>query len=97
MQIVEDGHAQVYAKVLYAWFGFHISSIYIEEEVLSKSGKVDRYILQLSFCDNEGNHWLLLLGHYRAFELNAALMAASSDLVSKPSIYLVSNPPCSIL
>jgi hypothetical protein len=32
----------VYAKVLHARFGFHLTSIYIEEEVLSESGKVDR-------------------------------------------------------
>ena len=33
---------------------FHLSSIYIEEEVFSKSGKVDRTILQFSFHDDEG-------------------------------------------
>jgi hypothetical protein len=54
MQIVEGGHAQVYANVLHARFGFHPTLIYIEEEVLSKSGKVDRTILQLSFHHDEG-------------------------------------------
>jgi hypothetical protein len=54
MQIAKGGHARVYASVLYALFGFHPASIYIEEEVLSESGKVDRTILQLSFRDNEG-------------------------------------------
>jgi hypothetical protein len=53
-QIVEGGHAQVYANVLHARFGFHPTSIYIEEEVLSESGKVDRTILQLSLRDDEG-------------------------------------------
>jgi hypothetical protein len=46
----------VYAKVLYAYFGFHLTSIYIEEEVFSESGKVGISILQLSFCDNKGLH-----------------------------------------
>jgi hypothetical protein len=67
MQIAEDNHARVYANVLHTRFKFHLALIYIKEEVSSKSGKVDRSILQLS---------------YRAFGLNAALMAASTDLVS---------------
>ena len=54
MQIAEGGYAQVYANVLHTCFGFHPTSIYIEKEVLSKSGKVDRTILQLSFRDDEG-------------------------------------------
>jgi hypothetical protein len=54
MQIAEGGHARVYANVLHAHFGFHPISTYIEEEVFSKSSKVDRTILQLSFCDDEG-------------------------------------------
>jgi hypothetical protein len=54
MQIAKGGHARVYANVLHACFGFHPTSIYIEEEVLSESGKVDRTILQLSFRDDEG-------------------------------------------
>jgi hypothetical protein len=54
MQIVEGGHTQVYANVLHACFGFHLTSIYIEEEVLSESGKFERTILQLSFRDDEG-------------------------------------------
>jgi len=45
MQIVEGGHARVYANVLHARFGFHPTSIYIEEEVLTESGRVDRTIL----------------------------------------------------
>ena len=82
MLIVEDNHAQMYAKILYAHFGFNLFSIYIEEEVLFELGKVDRSILQLSFYDNEGYHWLLLLKQYQAFGPNAALMATSIDLVS---------------
>jgi hypothetical protein len=62
MQIAKGGHARVYANVLHARFGFHPTSIYIEEEVLSKSGKVDRTILQISFHDDEGQLWLLLSG-----------------------------------
>jgi hypothetical protein len=54
MQIAEGGHARVYASVLHARFGFHPTSIYIEEKVLSASGKVDRTILQISFRDDEG-------------------------------------------
>ena len=54
MRIVEGGYARVYANVLYAHLGFHLTSIYIEEEVLYKSGKVNRTILQLSFHDDEG-------------------------------------------
>jgi hypothetical protein len=45
IQIAEGGHTRVYANVLHARFGFHPTSIYIEEEVLSESGKVDRTIL----------------------------------------------------
>jgi hypothetical protein len=45
MQIVEGGHTQVYASVLHARFRFHPTSIYIEKEVLSELGKVDRTIL----------------------------------------------------
>ena len=45
MQIIKGGHTQVYANVLHARFGFHPTLIYIEEEVLSESGKVDRTIL----------------------------------------------------
>jgi hypothetical protein len=85
MQIAKGGHARVYANVLHARFGFHPTSIYIEEEVLSESGKVDRTILQLSFRDDEGQLWLLPLGRYRVFGLNPALMAAFTDLVSQPS------------
>jgi hypothetical protein len=77
MQIAEDGHAWVYAKVLHAHFGFHLSSIYIEVEVLSESSKVNKSIRQLSFRDDEGPSRC-----YRAFGLNVALMAASTDLVS---------------
>jgi hypothetical protein len=82
MQIAEGGYARVYASVLHARFGFHPTSIYIEEEVLSESGKVDRTILQLSLGDDEGQLWLLPPSRYRAFGLNVALMAASTDLVS---------------
>jgi hypothetical protein len=93
MQIAEGGHARVYASVLHARFGFHPTSIYIEEEVLSESGKVDRTILQLSLRDDEGQFWLLPPGRYRAFGLNAALMAASTDLVSQPSDMSSVQPP----
>jgi hypothetical protein len=93
MQIVEGGHTRVYANVLHARFGFHPTSIYIEEEVLSESSKVDRTILQLSFCANEGQLWLLPPGRYRAFGLNAALMAASTDLVSQPLDMSSIQPP----
>jgi hypothetical protein len=54
MQIAEGGHARVYANVLHARFRFHPTLIYIEEEVLSESGKVDRTILHISFRDDEG-------------------------------------------
>jgi hypothetical protein len=74
----------VYANVLHARFGFHPTSIYIEEVVLSESGKVDKTILQLSFRDDEGQLWLLPPNRYKAFGLNAALMAASTDLVWQP-------------
>jgi hypothetical protein len=93
MQIAEGGHARVYANVLHARFGFHPTSIYIEEEVLSESGKVDRTILQLSLRDDEGQLWLLPPGRYRAFGLNAVLMAASIDLVSQPSDMSSVQPP----
>ena len=82
MQFVKGGHARVYANVLYACFRFHPTLIYIEEEVLSELGKVDRTILQVSFRDDEGQLWLLPPGRYMAFGLNAAFMAASTDLVS---------------
>jgi hypothetical protein len=45
---------------------------------------VDKSILQLDFCDDEGQHWLLPLGHYRAFGFNAVFMAVSIDLVLQP-------------
>jgi hypothetical protein len=93
MQIAEGGHARVYVNVLHARFGFHPTSIYIEEEVLSESGKVDRTILQLSLHDDEGHLWLLPPDRYRAFGLNAALMAASTDLVSQPSYMFNVQPP----
>ena len=85
MQIAEGGLVQVYASILHACFRFHLTLIYIEEELFSKSGKVDRTILQLSFRDDEGQLWLLPSGRYRAFGLNAALMAASMDLISQSS------------
>jgi hypothetical protein len=93
IQIVEGSHARVYTNVLHARFGFHPTSIYIKEEVLSESGKVYRTILQLSFHDDEGQLWLLPLDRYRAFGLNAALMAASTDLVSQPSDMSSVQPP----
>jgi hypothetical protein len=93
MQIAKGGHARVYVNVLHARFGFHPTSIYIEEEVLSKSGKVDRTILQLNFRDDEGQLWLLPPGRYRVFGLNAAFMAASTDLVSHPSDISSVQPP----
>jgi hypothetical protein len=37
LQIGEDGYAQLYAHVLHACFGFHLSSIFVEEEVLVHS------------------------------------------------------------
>jgi hypothetical protein len=85
MQITEGGHVRVYTNVLHARFGFHPTSIYIEDEVLSESGKVDRTIFQFSFCNDKGQLWLLPPEQYRAFGLNTALMAASTDLVSQPS------------
>jgi hypothetical protein len=54
LHILEDNHARVYAHVLHVYFGFRLSSIYMEEEVLSRLYKVNRSILQLRFCDNEG-------------------------------------------
>jgi hypothetical protein len=93
LQIAEDGHARVYVHVLHACFGFHLTSIYIEEEVMSKSGEVDRSILQLRFRDNDGYHWILPPGRYRAFGLTAALMAASTDLLSQPSNMSSVQPP----
>jgi hypothetical protein len=92
MQIAEGGHARVYASVLYASFGFYPTLIYIEEEVLFKSGKVDKIYLQLCFCDDEGQLWLLLPRRYRAFGLNTALMAAFTNLVLQPS-YMFSVQP----
>ena len=85
MQIVESGHVQVYTNVLHTRFKFHPTLIYIEEEVLSKSSKVNKIILQISFRDDEGQLWLLPPRRYRTFGLNAALIATSMDLVSQPS------------
>jgi hypothetical protein len=96
MQIAEGGHTRVYANVLHARFGFHPTSICIEEEVLSESSKVDRTIFQFSFRDDEGQLWLLPPGQYRTFGLNAALMEASTDLVSQPSDMSSVRPPCCI-
>jgi hypothetical protein len=62
MQIAEGSQARVYTNVLHARFGFYQILIYIEEEVLSESGKVDRTILQLSFRDDKGQLWLLSPG-----------------------------------
>ena len=45
MQIAEGSHAWVYAKVLHDCFGFHLILVYIEEELLSESNKVERSIL----------------------------------------------------
>jgi hypothetical protein len=97
MQIVGDGHTRVYATILHVSFRFHLTLVYIEEEVLSKLSKVDRSILQLSFWDNEGQHWLFLLGRYKAFGLNAALW--SHPLTSNLNLFicLVSNLHSSIL
>ena len=81
MQIVGGGHAQVYANVLHARFGFHPTLVYIEKEVILKSGKVNRTIFQLSFCNNEGHLWLLPPWWYKAFEFKAAIMAAFKDLI----------------
>jgi hypothetical protein len=92
MHIAEGGHARVYANVLHARFGFHLTSIYIEEEVLSESGKVDKTILQVSFQDDEGQLWLLPLSCYRAFGFNAAFMATSTDPVLQPP-YMSSVQP----
>jgi hypothetical protein len=93
MQIAEGGHARVYANVLHARFGFHLTLIYIKEEVLSESSKVDSTILQLSFCDDEGQFWMLPPGLYRAFGLNVALMAASTDLVLQSKDMSSIQPP----
>jgi hypothetical protein len=93
IQIAEGGHARVYANVLHTRFGFHPTSIYIEEEVLFKSGKVDRTILQLSFRDDEGQLWLLPLGRYRAF---GPSWPHPRILYRSPQICLVSSPPCCI-
>jgi hypothetical protein len=97
LQIAEDSYAQLYAHVLYARFKFHLSSIYIEKEVLSKSSKIDRSILQLRFHDNEGHHWVLPPRWYRAFGLIAVLMAASIDLLSQSSDMSSVQPPPSPL
>jgi hypothetical protein len=56
LQIAEDGHAQVNAYVLHAHFGLRLFSIYLEEEMMSESGEVDRSILQLRFRDINGHH-----------------------------------------
>jgi hypothetical protein len=82
MQMAKGSHTQLDTKVLHARFGIHLTSIYVEEEVLSELGKVNRSVLQLSFCDDEGQHWLLPSGRYKTFGLNAALMTVSTDLVS---------------
>jgi hypothetical protein len=95
MQIAEGSHARVYAKVLHTRFGFHLTSIYIEEDVLSESRKVDRSILQLSFHDDEGQHWLRALGCYKAYGLNA-LWPHPLILYRNSQICSVSNSPCSI-
>jgi hypothetical protein len=50
-----------------------------------ESGEVDKSILQLRFRDNDGHHWVLPPGSYRAFGLTTALMAASTNLLSQPS------------
>jgi hypothetical protein len=67
--IAKDIYAWVYAHVLNAHFKFYLFSIYIEEEVLSKSSKVDMSIMQLRFHDNEGHHWVLSFEWYRALHL----------------------------
>jgi hypothetical protein len=93
LQIAEDGHARVYAHVLHARFGFYLTSIYIEEEVMLESSEVERSILQLRFRDNDGHHWVLPPGRYRAFGLTTGLMAASIDLLSQPSDMSSVQPP----
>jgi hypothetical protein len=93
LQIVEDGHARVNAHVLHARFGLHHSSIYIEEEVMSESGEIDRSILQFRYLDNDGHHWVLPPGRYRAFGLTATLMSASTVLLSQPSDMSSVQPP----
>jgi hypothetical protein len=83
-------------QCLHARFEFHPTSIYIEEEALSKSGKVDKTILQISFRDDESQLWLLPSGRYRTFGLNAALIATSMDLESQSSDISSIQPPCRI-
>jgi hypothetical protein len=93
LQIAEDGYARVNAHVLHASFGLHHSSIYIEEEVMLESGEIDRSILQFRYLDNDGHHWVLPPGRYRAFGLTPTLMAASTDLLSQPSDMSSVQPP----
>jgi hypothetical protein len=93
LQIAKDGHARVYAHVLHTCFGLHLSSIYLEEEVMLESGEVDRSILQMRFRDNDGHHWVLPPGGYRGFRLTATLMATSIELLSQPTDLSSVQPP----
>jgi hypothetical protein len=83
----------VYANVLHARFGFHPTSIYINEEVLSESGKVDRTILQLSFRDDEGQLWLLPPGDIGHLDSMQSSWLHPRTLYRSPQICLVSSPP----
>jgi len=91
----EGGFTIVSSHLLHVRFGFVLSSIYVEEEVLSDSGRLKESIHMPKLVANDGHVWHLFPERYRTYGLSSLKMNASNDIIPRQSNYSTVNMPLS--
>lgn len=60
----EKGYGRMFAHLFHAQFGFKLSSIFMDQEIMSKSRLLQETIFMFWFRASEGYLWLLLFVCY---------------------------------
>ncbi len=81
--IEDGGHARVLSHLLYIRFRFVESSIYVEEERMSESGKVKEFVPIVKSAKDEGHCWYLSPGNYKAYGLLLSMLGSSTQMLSR--------------
>jgi hypothetical protein len=83
---VEDGgRARVLSHLLHVRFRFVESSVYVEEEKMSESGKLKEFVPVLKSMEDAGHCWYLSPGNYRAYGLPLSTLGSSTEILSRQS------------
>jgi hypothetical protein len=89
----EEGYGRVSAHLFHAQFGFKLSSIFMDQEIISKSRLLQETIFMFWFRASKGYLWLLPFVCYKIHGLIIRMMATSTGILAPQSYALTSELP----